>query len=151
MVNIATKRCDYGLIVLASVLEGLAHLKAMRPDSLEKVQSCIAQATKNQFEPTARIPMLDILIRLLDLMCSMHDRSQESVHRKLRTLQETIDKAPSQLLEAGVISIPVKRQPAASQAISVDTAAIVRPASASEETDFLTVTVIEKAELHILM
>ncbi|KAG7121831.1 MAU2 chromatid cohesion factor like protein [Verticillium longisporum] len=69
--NFAYERGDNAIGVLASLLEGLAHLRVMKSDSVERVQTCLAQAAMYQLDPAVKVPQLDILTLLLDLACKV--------------------------------------------------------------------------------
>ncbi|KAG7122905.1 hypothetical protein HYQ44_020194 [Verticillium longisporum] len=81
--NFAYERGDNAIGVLASLLEGLAHLRVMKSDSVERVQTCLAQAAMYQLDPAVKVPQLDILTLLLDLACSMHQKNPDTLVQKL--------------------------------------------------------------------
>ena len=60
----ANARGDNALCVFASILEGLTLLKASKDGNLEKVQTCIAQVAKFQFDDSVHIMQLDILTHI---------------------------------------------------------------------------------------
>lgn len=148
--TLAHGRGDYALEAFASLLEGLALLKTSREDTLDRVQECIARASKYQLDPLLRIPQVDILILLLDLACGMQQKSPEVMVQKLKALQMRMDEAADWQTSVASLLLPIKKQ-AGMQPISGDTAAIIRPGSAEDPSDYLVLSYVAKAELYILV
>lgn len=122
----------------------------MKPNSIELVQQYIAHAAKYQHEPTAQNQTLSILVLLLDLMCSMHEKDVNAAALKAKRLQSSLDATKSEDL-SGVIFVSIRKNPADSNIISADTAAIIRPSTANDEFDHLVVSSLNKLELYSLM
>jgi hypothetical protein len=153
--NIAQRRGDNALSAFASLLEGLALLKTMKEDTIERVQTCLAQASKYQLDPSVKIPQLDVLTLLLDLACSMHQKNLDIMVQKLRLLQARMDEDiddsshyPNNRLE---ILLPIKKHPTSSQTISEQTSAILRPGGPGDAVDHLVVSFVTKIELYVLV
>lgn len=148
--NLAAQVGDFGITVLCCILQGLALIKIMKPNSIELAQQYIAQAAKYQHEPTAQNRTLSILVLLLDLMCSMHEKDVNAAALKAKKLQLALDATESEDL-LGMIYVAINKNSADSSIISADTAAIIRPASADEDFDFLVVSSLNKLELYSLV
>ncbi|KAI1477199.1 cohesin loading factor-domain-containing protein [Daldinia eschscholtzii] len=147
--NLANQRNDHAISVVASLLEGLSLLKTMKDDAIVRVQACIAQALKYQFEDSVRIPQLDALALMLDLACSLHQKSVQVIMQKLKNLQDHMDTymndnswhpIESQLL------LPIRNSPTLT--ISHDTAAILRPGPDGGFYDYLVMSFWSKLEAY---
>ena len=108
--NVATTRGDNALTILASLWEGLALLKTAKEGSMEKVQGCIAQAAKHQFDPSVRILQLDILMLLLDFAASLHYSNPDATAQKLRDLQRRLDDCEDWNNVKSDFLVPIKKQ-----------------------------------------
>lgn len=148
--TLAHSRGDYALEAFASLMEGLALLKTNREDTLDRVQECLARASKYQLDPLLRIPQVDILILLLDLACSMQQKNPDVMIQKLKALQMRMDEATDWQTSAASILLPIKKQ-SGMQPVTEDTAAIIRPGSPEEANDYLVLSYVAKAELYILV
>ncbi|KAK3946078.1 MAU2 chromatid cohesion factor [Diplogelasinospora grovesii] len=134
---IAKQRGDNAIHVMASLLEGLAHLGAMKGDWVARVQTCLAQAATLQLDPSVHLPQLDILLLQLDVACSLPDK-QQSTAIKLANLQrrmEEWERSANSASPWNEVHLPVKRVGNASQTISNDTRAVLRPGDG--EADYL--------------
>ena len=149
--NVATTRGDNALTILASLWEGLALLKTAKEGSMEKVQGCIAQAAKYQFDPSVRILQLDILMLLLDFAASLHYSNPDATAQKLRDLQRRLDDCEDWNNVKSDFLVPIKKQSASSQTISADTSTIVVPSDGTSEYDQLVVSFMTKMELRSLV
>ena len=76
--SLASRRDDRAIFILASLLEGMTYLHLEPDDMVEKVQSCIAQASKYQLDPSSHIPQLDFIALLLDVSCCLYQKSGEA-------------------------------------------------------------------------
>lgn len=141
LVAFGNQRGDKAICVMASLLEALAHLRSMRnvSDAVLRVQTCIAQASKYQLEETVRLPQLDILLLLLDLACSLHQRQRPDItFAKFVALQNRMEEMKAsqgwEPLTTEVL-MPIKKQsgPAKNPAISADTRGILREGDAAED------------------
>lgn len=148
--TLAHSRGDYALEAFASLLEGLALLKTSREDTLDRVQECIARASKYQLDPLLRIPQVDILILLLDLACSMQQKNPDVMAQKLKALQMRMDEATDWQTSATSLFLPIKKQ-SGMQPVSEDTAAIIQPGKPEDANDYLVLSYVAKAELYILV
>ena len=149
--NIANTRGDNALSVLASVLEGLTLLKTSKDGSIERVQACIAQAAKFQFDPSVQIMQLDILTLLLDFASSLHHQSSDSTAQKLRLLQTRLDECDAWNNVKAEFLIPIKKQPSNARTVSDDTAAIVRAGEPDSAFDYMVMSFMTKMELRSLV
>ena len=149
--TIATQRGDKAICVMASLLEGLAHLSTVKEDAILRVQTCIAQASKFQLDSSAQLPQIGVLLLLLDLACSLHQKLPGLYSQKLSALQARMD----ELRSSGdwdphttEILLPFKKQPGSSQTISNDTAAILRQGDG--EVDYIVLPAIARQQAFAL-
>lgn len=152
--SLAHDQGDHALGVLASLLEGLAHLRVIKPDTIERVQTCLAQAAKYQMEPSAQLPQLDVLSLLLDLACSMHQKTPDVLVQKLSALQARMDatiKSNEWNNNITLMRIPIKKQHSSGNFISDDTASILQPGNAEEGQDYVALTFLTKVEMFLLV
>ncbi|KAF9881168.1 hypothetical protein CkaCkLH20_01318 [Colletotrichum karsti] len=148
---LASDRNDHAMVVFASLLEGLSMLRTIRPDTIERVQTCLAQATKYQLDPSVQIPQLDILTLLLDLACSMHQKTPDILIYKLKTLQSKLDDSMGSSTWSDLnpeILIPINKASAASATLSDDTTAILRAGPSSH--DYVVMTFLNRLEIVVL-
>jgi hypothetical protein len=135
---------------MASLLEGMALIKTTKEDALDKVQQCIARASKHQLD--VKIPQVEIMILLLDLACSMHQKNPETTLRKLLLLQRRMDQAVEEWAgNDGLIMVPFAKQPQAILTISKDTSAIMLPGLPEAPEDYIVLSYFTRPELGILM
>ncbi|RFN50141.1 putative sh3-domain protein cyk3, partial [Fusarium flagelliforme] len=146
----ANARGDNALCVFASILEGLTLLKASKDGNLEKVQACIAQVAKFQFDESVHIMQLDILTLLLDLASSINHSSLELTCQKLKTLQDRMDRCRDWHNVKSDFLIPIRKQPSTGHTISSDTAGIVR-SGGDAPVDYLVMSFMTKMELASLI
>ena len=135
------------------LLEGLAHLSSMKDDWATRVQTCIAQASKMQFDDAVHLPQMDVLLLLLDLACSLHQQSHQMSSEKLNTLTTKLDSlrySPAWGTKSNEILLPIKRMPNAQPTISNDTRAILRPGPDERGVDYLVLTTLGKQEAYSL-
>ncbi|KAM0287403.1 hypothetical protein ACHAQH_000353 [Verticillium albo-atrum] len=152
--SFAHERGDHAIGVLASLLEGLAHLRVMKSDSVERVQTCLAQAAMYQLNPAVKVPQLDILTLLLDLACSMHQKNPDILVQKLSALESRLDGTISSREwtdDATEVCVPMKKQHSSSLIISEDTSAILRPGKEETGTDLIVLSFLSKQELFALV
>lgn len=152
--SLAHDRGDHALGVLASLLEGLAHLRVLKPDTIERVQTCLAQAARYQMEPSAQLPQLDVLSLLLDLACSMHQKTPDVLAQKLSALQARMDatiNSKEWTNNITLMRIPIKKQHSSANIISDDTASVLQPGKADEGQDFVALTFLSKVEMFLLV
>lgn len=146
----ASSRGDNALSVFASILEGLTLLKASKDGNLEKVQACIAQVAKFQFDESVHIMQLDVLTLLLDLVSSINHSSLELTLQKLKMLQDRMDSCGDWHNVKSDFLVPVKKQPSTGHTISSDTAGIIR-SGGDAPVDYLVMSFMTKMELASLM
>ncbi|KAK1655512.1 cohesin loading factor [Colletotrichum phormii] len=150
---LASERGDNAMVVFASLLEGLSVLRNMRSDTIERVQTCLAQATKFQLDPSVQIPQLDVLTLLLDLACSMHQKTPDILIHKLRTLQAKLDANLGSQTWTDLnpeILIPVKKHNSTSATLSDDTSAIIRSGPTNGQHDYIVMTFLNRLEIIVL-
>lgn len=140
------------MTVFASILEGLALLKTSKDSNIERVQSCIAQAAKFQFDPTVKIMQLEMLTLLLDFASSLYHQSPDATAQKLRLLQQRLDECEEWNNVKADFQIPVKKQPSNARTVSEETSTIIRPGGEGEgEFDFVVMSFMTKVELRSLV
>ncbi|EFQ27927.1 cohesin loading factor [Colletotrichum graminicola] len=150
---LAGERGDHAMVVFASLMEGLSVLRTMRTDTIERVQTCLAQATKYQLDPSVQIPQLDVLTLLLDLACSMHQKTPDILIHKLRSLQAKLDANLGSQTWTDLnpeILIPIKKHNATSATLSDDTSAILRAGSSNGQHDYIVMTFLNRLEIVVL-
>lgn len=145
--TVASSRGDNALSVFTSLLEGLALLKTAKDGRIERVQACIAEAAKHQFDPSVKILQLDVLMLLLDLASSVNYLAPEYTWPKLKRLQTRLDECREWGNCKADFLLPIQRQSSTTKNISKDTAAIVRPGEPDEQSDYLVVSFMTKMEL----
>lgn len=141
------------MVVFASLLEGLSVLRTVRPDTIERVQTCLAQATKYQLDPSVQIPQLDVLTLLLDLACSMHQKTPDILIHKLRSLQAKLDANLGSQTWTDLnpeILIPIKKHNVTSATLSDDTSAILRAGASDSQHDYIVMTFLNRLEIVVL-
>ncbi|RYP24552.1 hypothetical protein DL765_000572 [Monosporascus sp. GIB2] len=147
--NLASQRGDHAIFVVASLLEGLSLLKTMKDDAVVRIQSCIAQASKYQLEDSVHILQLDILALMLDLACSLYQKSPQVVTQKVRVLQSRLDTCLNSEewgLTSTELVLPIQKQSSNHKVISGDTASILRPGQEHEPRDYLVMSFWSKIE-----
>ncbi|OIW29773.1 hypothetical protein CONLIGDRAFT_654231 [Coniochaeta ligniaria NRRL 30616] len=146
------QRGDKTICVMASLLEALAHLRTMKDvnDAVLRVQTCIAQAAKYQLEDAVRLPQLDILLLLLNLACSLHQRQRPDVtFNKFVALQNRMEELKTSHewdpLTTEVL-LPIRKQsgPAKNPAISAETRGILREGQGKE--DYIVVQALSRQQ-----
>lgn len=145
----AHSRDEKAIFVMATLLEGLAHLSTMKDDWATRVQTCIAQASKLQLDDTINLPQLDILLLLLDLACSLRQKSHLVSFQKLSILQKRLDElrdSTEWTSSSNEVLLPIWRSPGQTT-ISKDTSAILRP---GEAVDYLVLSALGKQETYAL-
>ncbi|KAL2139115.1 hypothetical protein VTI28DRAFT_5746 [Corynascus sepedonium] len=145
--GIANQRNDKGIFVVAMLLEGLAHLSTMKDDWATRVQMCIAQISKLQLDETIRTPQTDVLVLLLDLACSLHQKTHQISAQKLSALQrrlEELKQVPDWSSQYGEMLLPINRMQNAQQIVSIDTRAVLRPGN--DGVDYLVISTLGKQE-----
>ncbi|KAK2603745.1 hypothetical protein QQS21_004030 [Conoideocrella luteorostrata] len=150
--NVANLRGDNAMTVFAFILEGLALLKTSKDSNIERVNSCIAQAAKFQFDPSVKIMQLDILMLMLDFSASLYHQSPESTAQKLRLLQQRLDECETWNNVKADFQIPVKKQSSNIRTVSEETSAIVCPGAETDGGyDFIVMSFMTKVELRSLV
>lgn len=149
--SIAEERGDLSIYVMAMLLEGLAHLGAMKEDWNDRVQECIAQASKLQLDDSVHLPPIDVLLMLLDLACSLHQKSIQVAAQKLSVVQTKLDElrhSPDWAVLSSEVLLPIRRLPNSAQTISNDTRAVLRPGDGG--VDYLVLSTLGKQEAYAL-
>ena len=148
----ALQRDEKMIFVMATLLEGLAHLGTMKEDWHMRVQNCIAQAAKLQMDASAHLPQIDILLLFLDLACSLRQRSHQVVNNKLAVLEKRVgelDHSADWPAFSSEVLLPIRRHPNSPPTISNDTRAVIRPGDS--EMDYLVLSALGKQEASALM
>jgi len=136
---------------MASLLEGLTHLKMPREDSIQRIQACIAQASKYQLDDSVNIPQLEALKVMLDLGCSLTQKVGKSTAGKLSAMQKRMDEikdSSSWKDTASELRLPLRKQSTSASTISSDTVAVLCPGD--DECDYLVLKYINKPETYAL-
>jgi hypothetical protein len=129
----------------------MMHLKAKKDDMVFRVQTCIAQASKYQLDQSVHLPQLDVLTLVLDLACSLQQKTPQLALQKLKALQTRMDEliqSPEWDATQQEMLLPFKKHLASSSCISEDTRAIVRPGGG--ELDLLVLTFVTKIQAFAL-
>ena len=152
----ASSRDDNGMTVLACLLEGLMYLNSseIKGETIEKIQSCIAQASKFQFDSSADVPKLELVKLLLDTACSLHGKNKDLIMQKIGVLQARMDEMEAKNIwnvDEEEMLIPVKRMShtAAAPPVSKETGDILRPGTATH--DYVVVSFLGRLETYILV
>ena len=128
----------------------MAHVKSLKPDSSERVQACLAQAAAHQFDPSAYMSVVDLLLRLVDVLCSMRNKTPALTAPKLAELRSLLDGLEQQKL-TGRILVPVKRHAGTSATISAYTASVIEPGTDDDAFDHVVITVPSRLEIYGLV
>ena len=121
----------------------------MKDDTVMRIQNCIAQASKYQLEESVHIMQLDILALMLDLACSLYQKSPQVVTQKVKELQSRLDTCINSEewgLAATDLFLPIHKQSGSLKVISSDTASILRPGEEYESYDYLVMSFWSKIE-----
>ncbi|KAM7187969.1 MAU2 chromatid cohesion factor [Rhypophila sp. PSN 637] len=148
--SLALSRDDKAIFVMATVLEGLAHLSTTKDDWATRVQTCIAQASKLQLDSSVHIPQIDILLLLLDLACSLRQKTHLISFQKLTALQKRLDElrdSTEWTSESNELLLPIRQSTIGPSSISKDTGAILRP---GQNVDYLVLSALGKQETYAL-
>ncbi|KAH8882838.1 hypothetical protein GQ53DRAFT_787290 [Thozetella sp. PMI_491] len=149
---IAKQRGDKAIFVLATLMEGLAHLGTPKDDATTRVQTCIAQASTYQLEASVHLPQIDVLLMFLDLACSLLDKAHDASNAKWSSVQTRLGELHnSPAWDEPELLLPISKQSVSSQSqaiVSQDTSAILRPGS--DGTDFLVLAALGRRETDAL-
>ncbi|KAI1636414.1 cohesin loading factor-domain-containing protein [Biscogniauxia mediterranea] len=153
IVMLASQRGDRAVYVAASLLEGLSLLRNMKDDAFVRIQACIAQASKYQLDNSVHILQLYVLALILDLACSLHQKSPKEIVLKLKALQNRMDTSindPSWSFSDTKLLLPISKQSNSLQIISDDTSGILRPGPEGDPHDYLAMSFWTKLEAFAL-
>ncbi|KAK0735627.1 cohesin loading factor-domain-containing protein [Apiosordaria backusii] len=145
--GVANQRKDFSIFAMAMLLEGFAHMTTMKDDWANRVQMCIAQVSKLQMESSVHIPQIDVLLRLLDLACSLHQKTHHISSQKLGLLQRQLDElknSPDWPTQNGEVLLSINRMPNTAPTVSNDTRAVVRQGEGN--VDYLVLSALGKQE-----
>ncbi|KAK4203251.1 cohesin loading factor-domain-containing protein [Triangularia verruculosa] len=145
--GVANQRKDHSIFAMAMLLEGFAHMTTMKDDWANRVQLCIAQVSKIQMESSVQIPQIDILLRLLDLACSLHQKTHSISAQKLNLLQRLLEElrnSPDWPLHTGEVLLSISRMPNSAPTVSKDTRAVVRQGEGN--VDYLVLSTLGRHE-----
>lgn len=121
----------------------------MKDDAIVRIQACIAQASKYQLEDSLPMMQMDVLQLVLDLVCSLQQKSPQMISQKLKALQDKMDASfqnNSWGYQEREILIPIQKQSSSQQIISSDTASIIRPGEDGDTCDYLVMSLWTKLE-----
>lgn len=147
----ASSRGDNALCVFASLLEGLAFLKAARDGANDKVQACLAQVSKYQLDETVNLPQIEILTLLLDVASSIHTYNPEITAEKLRHLQKRFDECAQWGDVKSEFLIAIRKSSTSGKTVSGDTAMVLRADENDPGSDYLVMSFMTKVELSSLV
>ncbi|OTB05852.1 hypothetical protein M426DRAFT_10297 [Hypoxylon sp. CI-4A] len=145
--NLADQRNDHAVCVVASLLEGLSLMKTMKDDAIIRIQTCIAQAMRYQLNPLVHVPQLNALALMLDLGCSLHQKSIQVIMQKMKNLQDHMDSSMNDKSWQSIdreLLLPIRKSNM--PVISNDTSAILRPGSDDDDNDYLAMSFWSKYE-----
>ncbi|CAK7202335.1 hypothetical protein SEUCBS139899_005058 [Sporothrix eucalyptigena] len=146
---LAEQRGDHAVYVLASLLQALALFRTTDPDVVERVQTCMAAASKYQLDESVHIPQLDVLWLLLDLACSLYQK-EKALNDKLNSLQnrlEELKESPQWTADACELLLPLRKDAPNAHTISTDTSDVLQP---GESNDYLVLTSFSKVTAFVL-
>jgi hypothetical protein len=149
--GIATQRDDKAIFVMAMILEGLAHLSSKKDDWITRVQACIAGAAKLQLNDDVHIPQMDVLLLLLDIACSLHQKTPKILKQKMDSLQARLEElrhSPEWATLTDEVLLPIHHLPNAPTTISNDTREILRLGEGN--IDYLVLSTLGKQEAYAL-
>lgn len=149
--SLAHHRGDHAIAVVASLLEGIGHLKSRKEDSIVRVQTCIAQAARYQLEPSVQIPQIEVLTLLLDLACSLQQKVPKIAMQKLKALQIRMDElvvAHEWDQNRDVLLLPLRRQPNSSHSVTGDTKTIIQPGPGNS--NYIVMSFVTKVHAFVL-
>lgn len=146
---LASQRGDRPIFAVASLLEALSHLRVMKDDAIVRIQACIAQASKYQLEDSMTIMQLDVLQLVLDLACSLQQKSPQMISQKLKALQDKMDasiKNANWGFQDRQLLLPIHKQANNQSIISSDTSSIIRPGEDGDGYDYIVMSFWSKLE-----
>ncbi|KAI1827939.1 cohesin loading factor-domain-containing protein [Xylaria intraflava] len=146
---LASQRGDRPIFAIACLLEALSHLRAMKDDAIVRIQACIAQASKYQLEDTISIMQLDVLQLVLDLACSLQQKSPHMITKKLQALQDKMDSSIKDVswgFQDRQLLLPLHKQATNQHVISADTSSIIKPGENGGTYDYLAMSFWSKLE-----
>jgi hypothetical protein len=145
--GLAHSRRDSAVFIMANLLEGMAHLSAMKDDSIIRIQGCLAQASKLQLEESSQIPQIEVMTLLLSFACSLHQKAHHELPKKLMELQKRMDELKNSELwgTRNELLLPVRRPQNAPSMISDDTRAVLRQGPG--DFDYLVLSTLCKQEV----
>lgn len=149
--SLAHHRGDHAIAIVTSLLEGIGHLKSRKDDSIVRVQTCIAQAARYQLDPFIQVPQLEVLTLLLDLACSLQQKSPQIAMQKLKALQIRMDElvgAHAWDITRDELLLPLKRQFNSSHSVTEDTNTIIKPGPG--EFNYLVLSFVTKVHAFVL-
>lgn len=146
--TIASRRGDRAVYVFLSLLEGLIYLKTDKTDAVQRVQACIAQASKFQLEDSAHVAQVVLLKSILDLACSLRQKSPDASLSKIKSLQDRLDETHDMNWKSSELLLPMKKDAGSKATISPDTGAIIRVGN--DEHDFLVINFMSKPDTYAL-
>jgi hypothetical protein len=126
--NLAKQQNDNAIHLTASLMEALAFLKIPGPESLQHVQTALAQARSYQHDESCNIPQLIGLTHILDVSCAIIKGNSVEMLTKLKDMQNMMDKALHENTWGttnDTFAIPINRTPKSSHTVSQNTRMIL--------------------------
>ncbi len=124
--KLAEQQNDGPVHLIASLMEAMTHLKGSGPDVLEHAQRALAAAWAHQMDPDCKIPQLQALTHVIDVVCSIRQGNTALMKEKLKTMRNTFDEVRDTWNKTSdVIVIPIKRTAKSSHVVSWDTRMIL--------------------------
>lgn len=125
--EVATQQNDYAIYMAVSLLEAMGHMRSTASDSLQNVQTALANAWKYQFS-VGNIPQLVGLAQFIQIAHSIRRQIPDEMNRMLQELQSTMDATlaeDSWSLTNVSIALPISNHSSAPSIASKDTRAIL--------------------------
>lgn len=116
LTNLATRNGDKLVVVVAALIEALAHLQqSTSPDSVEQAQHAVAVARSHQLDPRVQeIPQIGSMLQMVDISCSLLEYDLSQASQKLQIMQSMMDQRinDSRWREDGSFLVPLNTQTA---------------------------------------
>ncbi|EED12456.1 conserved hypothetical protein [Talaromyces stipitatus ATCC 10500] len=114
LTNLANRNGDKLVVVVASLIEALAHLQqSTSPDSVEQAQHAVAVARSHQLDPRVQeIPQIGSMLQMVDISCSLLEYDLNQASQKLQVMQSMMDQRinDSRWREDGSFLVPLNTQ-----------------------------------------
>ena len=92
LVSLAESKNDIAVIIVASTLEALLHLRSTSPDGVDSAQRSIAAARTHQLTPEMEsMPQAQALLDSIDLACHLVRFNPEQAEAKMQSMHTNLD------------------------------------------------------------